>query len=281
MKKSSCFAPACLALALLLSTFNVQLSTCFAQGSLTPPGAPGPTMKTLDQVEPRTPINSLPFIITQSGSYYLTKSFAQNFTVLDALTIQADNVTLDFCGFTIQQTGATLAIAGVRIGSTSLNTPLRNAVIRNGTIAGFAASGIISLGGRNCLIENLHVTGCAGGIAFQAFGTAGAAGNTFRRCRLTDSTSGSGIVLSSGAGNVGNTIEYCESLNNVTGFAFAAAGNLIIGCRASGNTGNNYTITPGNRGGVIVLPATNPSQINGSSGGLGTGVSDPFTNLSF
>ena len=30
------------------------------QGSLTPPGAPGETMKTLAQVEPRTPISSLP-----------------------------------------------------------------------------------------------------------------------------------------------------------------------------------------------------------------------------
>ena len=188
MKTPSCSAPACRALVALLLSVVAGLG----QGSVTPPGAPGPTMKTLDQVEPRTPINSLPFIITQSGSYYLTKSFAQNFTVLDAITIRADNVTVDFCGFTIQQTNATPSIVGVRIGSTSANTPLRNAVIKNGTIAGFAAVGITCLGGRNCLIENLQVTGCAGGITFQAAGTAGAAGNTFRRCRLTDNTSGSG-----------------------------------------------------------------------------------------
>src|SRR5262245_46218450 len=29
-----------------------------AQGALTPPGAPAPTMKTLDQLEPRIPINA-------------------------------------------------------------------------------------------------------------------------------------------------------------------------------------------------------------------------------
>ena len=270
-----------LIVATLHVAFLILNFSLFAQGPLTPPGAPAPTMKTLNQIEPRTAITSLPFIISAGGSYYLTKSFAQNFTGLDAITIQADNVTVDFCGFTIQQTNATASIVGVRIGSIPINTPLRNAVIKNGTIAGFAAVGITSLGGRNCLIENLHVTGCAGGIAFQAFGTAGAAGNTFRHCRFTDNATGSGIVLSSGAGNIGNTIENCESLNNSTGFSLSAAGNLIIGCRASGNTGNNYTIAIGNRGGIIVLPATNPAQINGSSGGVGSGTTDPFANLSF
>ena len=48
-------------------------STAFPQGSLTPPGAPAPTMKSLDQIEARTPISSAPFTINASGSYYLTK----------------------------------------------------------------------------------------------------------------------------------------------------------------------------------------------------------------
>ena len=60
------------ALALLLSTFNSQLSTLHAQGGLTPPGAPAPTMKSLAQIEPRTPISSVPFTISTAGSYYLT-----------------------------------------------------------------------------------------------------------------------------------------------------------------------------------------------------------------
>ena len=49
-------------------------------GALTPPGAPASTMKTLDQVEPRTPVNvttvpgdaSYHHITTTPGSYYLT-----------------------------------------------------------------------------------------------------------------------------------------------------------------------------------------------------------------
>jgi hypothetical protein len=54
------------ALALLLSTINYQQSTCFAQGSLTPPGAPAPTMKSLDQVEARTAITNTTDLVTIS-----------------------------------------------------------------------------------------------------------------------------------------------------------------------------------------------------------------------
>ena len=43
-------------------------------GPLTPPGPPAPTSKTLNEIEPRTPINSLPFVIEEPGSYYLTRN---------------------------------------------------------------------------------------------------------------------------------------------------------------------------------------------------------------
>jgi hypothetical protein len=45
---------------LLLATGHSQLST-FAQGNLTPAGAPAPTMNSLDQIEARTPISFAPF----------------------------------------------------------------------------------------------------------------------------------------------------------------------------------------------------------------------------
>jgi len=89
--------------ALLLSTLNSQLSHCFAQCSLAPPGAPGPTMKSLDQVEARTAItNSGAVTISQSRSYHLTR----NITVSSggAIAINSDDVTLDLNGFTISST---------------------------------------------------------------------------------------------------------------------------------------------------------------------------------
>jgi hypothetical protein len=65
---------------LLAATMNLH-----AQGSLTPPpGAPAPVMKSLDQVEARTPVvagqpevainGSGTITISQPGSYYLTKN---------------------------------------------------------------------------------------------------------------------------------------------------------------------------------------------------------------
>src|SRR3954469_21762838 len=75
-------------------------SLLLAQGNLIPSGAPGPTMKTLTQVEPRTPISSLPLVITNSGSYYLTANLT-GIVGTNGITITADNVTIDLNGFAL------------------------------------------------------------------------------------------------------------------------------------------------------------------------------------
>ena len=41
-----------------------------AHGGLAPTLAPGPTMRALEQIEPRMPIASLSFVIAQPGPYY-------------------------------------------------------------------------------------------------------------------------------------------------------------------------------------------------------------------
>ena len=83
-------------LLLLLSTLSPPLSTVFAQGSLTSPGAPAPTMKTLAQIEPRTPISSAPFTISVPGSYYLTTNLTFSVGMDDKhiATVDADGVAL-------------------------------------------------------------------------------------------------------------------------------------------------------------------------------------------
>jgi len=101
------------------------LTTLFAQGPLTPPGAPAPTMKTLDQIEARTPISSATSI-TQPGSYYLTANI--NVTSGTAITIIASNVTLDLNGFKISSTAFTGS------GSAILLQSVHNAAIFNGQI---------------------------------------------------------------------------------------------------------------------------------------------------
>ena len=147
-----------LAAALLLSTLNAQLSTVFAQGSLTPPGAPAPTMKSLDQIEARTAISAAPFSITQPGSYYLT----HNLTVSsgDGIDINTNNVTLDLNGFTISSTAASATGYGI-----FLNSGLRNITIANGCIQGGVTnngSGVYSGSGFGYGIGYFHNAPVAG-----------------------------------------------------------------------------------------------------------------------
>lgn len=96
-------------------------------------------MKTLGQIEPRTPISSTPFTISASGSYYLTT----NVTVSagDAITIDANNVTLDLNGFTVSSTqNPATTNLGILLGG---NRSVTNVTIVNG----FISSGVTNNNG--------------------------------------------------------------------------------------------------------------------------------------
>jgi len=107
-------------------------SSVLAQGSITPPGAPGETMRSLIQIEPRTPISSLPYEINNSGSYYITQPL---FSTNKGITIYANNVTVDLMGFTLSGNFNT-NYPGVHAAGGN-DVMLRNIVIRNGGISQF------------------------------------------------------------------------------------------------------------------------------------------------
>jgi parallel beta-helix repeat protein len=150
-----------------LTIFTSPFTTAYAQGSLTPPGGPAPTMKTLAQIEPRTPISSAPFTISVPGSYYLTT----NLTVSGgtAITIATHGVTLDLNGFTIASTAPSATGSGILISS-----GLRNLAILNGFIQGSVTnngSGLYSGSGfghgiyrngspQNARVSGVSVSGC-------------------------------------------------------------------------------------------------------------------------
>jgi parallel beta-helix repeat protein len=108
--------------------------TIFAQGSLTPPGPPAPSMKTLAQIEPRTPISSLPFTINQAGSYYVTTNLT-GVSGQSGIIVQAHNVTIDLNGFEL--VGVAGAASGILPGAS-----LTNLVVRNGTVRNWPGHGL-------------------------------------------------------------------------------------------------------------------------------------------
>lgn len=153
-----------LMLATLMPVFQLG-----AQGPLAPPpGPPAPVMKSLDEIEPRKPISTVPFTLSQPGSYYLTT----NLTVGtgEAIAITSGNVTLDLNGFTIQSTAASANGYGIRINGGLQNITIANGFIRGGVTnngsgvfgGGGFAHGIYSTAGTpvNVLVSRVSVSGC-------------------------------------------------------------------------------------------------------------------------
>jgi len=207
-----------------LSQAYILLAVCFstlalrhngvAQGSLTPPGAPAPTFKTLSQVEPRFPISDFQTNLTIPGSYYLTTNLFAGTNTSDGINIRTNmrNMTIDLNGFSIFSTNpasGSSSPAGVRISEAT------NIVIRNGQFYGLdrgvRAEGLFY----GIVVENVHVHNMtragieADGIAGNALQTI-----TIRDCIIEDvkgtgegaSVSVDGIVLLNCTGVVRNCV---------------------------------------------------------------------------
>src|SRR6185503_15533594 len=119
MKNRLCFC----AIVTVFTALPLLTPEASAQGPLTPLAPPGPTMKTLQQVEPRTPISALPFNITNAGAYYLTTNLSGN----AGISINASNVTVDLNGFSLLGAGNG---TGILVGSAQVGISVRNGGVR-------------------------------------------------------------------------------------------------------------------------------------------------------
>ncbi len=245
----------------LLSGFSLQPSALLAQGTLTPPGPPAPTMKTLDQIEARTPISSLPYTITNPGSYYLTANLTGS-SGADGIDIATNNVTLDLNGFTLQ------GVAGSLNGINVLN-PARNLAIRNGALDAWGHNGVDATNSYNSQFERLRVSNSnAGGLL--------AGTNCVVSACAAYHITGVGIFVRNNS-----SIKDCIANFNVAGLD-VVANCTVIGCTASGNInagilayGDNCTIkdcTASTGNGMGIQANNNCSVKDCTASACGTGI---------
>jgi parallel beta-helix repeat protein len=213
------------AIAVILLTTGYWLLTTgpgWGQGPLTPPGPPAPTFKTLEQVEPRTPITNLPYTIFQSGSYYLTTNLT-GVAGNNGIVINADNVTLDLGGFAL--IGVPGSLNGIH-GQFRTNNVIRNGMVRNWGVEGIAINNTAGSLIQGVLAANNGSRGIFGGQSC-----------VITECvALRNSTAG---ILTGDNG----LISRCVAVSN--GVGFAASAGVISECVANGNTLHGFEVISG------------------------------------
>ncbi len=250
----------------LLLAFLSLPALALAQGSLAPPaGAPAPTMKTLAQIEPRTPLAqptgaTTGLTLSTPGSYYLTGNLAV--TSGNAITITCNDVTLDLNGFTLSSTANPAAGYGVELTGNLTHVVIRNGHVSSGvylsddTTAGTGFDGGIRAAGmllNDIVVEDVSVTGVASkGISLDTL-TNTAMTTIVRRCAV--STSGRhGIVATQ---VIDCAVDNCRSTAITGTIIVNSYGSSLVGYGIGASTVENSYGRSNTGGGITAGSISN------------------------
>ncbi len=226
--------------------------------------------------ESRTPITSLPFTITDSGSYYLTSNLDANGSSENAITIAHDFVTIDLNGFTLR--------GGANNG---IYVQASDVTIVNGSIRNFTKAGIIDDGriGIRLIdirtvdngLEGIRLSGDSNTIINSSSISNGGDGISVGEAKIIDSTANrnSGNGISAGDGSmIKNCMINSNEKSGINASASTVVNNIIRRNNSSAYQGGYAGIDVGN--GSIVEGNTVVSNFDWgiSTYGIGSVIRD-------
>lgn len=186
-----------------------------------------------------TPIETLPYTISNSGLYYLTKNLTYTAASGNAISVEANDVTIDLMGFNLSGPGTGQA-TGIYMSHRS------NVEIRNGTISNFPLYGIREAGstGRDHRIINVRVsgvkTGESAGYGIMLFGSS----HLVKDCSVFTNNY-TGIYVLYGSRISGNVVYNNDGSGIQAGAGCSIINNTVYNNKNTGiaTTGSGCTVT--------------------------------------
>jgi hypothetical protein len=234
-------------------------SQAHGQGSLTPPaGAPAAVMKSLDQIEGRTLINTLAgdanavHVITVPGSYCLNASVTGQ-SGKAGIRVEAVNVTIDLNGFVLD--GVAGATKGIEVNSAG--GPI---VVSNGQLRSWPDHGIYAPNASQYVFKDLIIS------SVQKSGIwANGAGQVERVTVVGAKDFG---IFVAGTSAQATIVRDCR-VENIGQLTYGATGISAANGRVSGCSVANVTATLGSATGILAANGSVSSclvrQISASS----------------